>query len=166
MLVSNEVSSTPSYRRTNEDSVWLPIYPPPEDPTFLKPDLPSPPREPFWKSLSSHPAYSLSTHIVPAAFLRSTPEIDLPVPPHICEDRRLRQKDIREGVNRLWELRRQENNRRQQAGAKIKFERRLWICLNRYVRKDLNAGTRRKKGLTLFFAHANGFNKEVCIHQD
>jgi hypothetical protein len=32
----------------------------------------------------------------------------------------------------------------------------LWICLNRYVKRGAK-GT----GLTLFFAHANGFPKEV-----
>ncbi|KAF5355440.1 hypothetical protein D9758_006398 [Tetrapyrgos nigripes] len=161
MLVSAQVPSTSSYRRMNDDSVWLPIYPPPENPSFPKPDLPSPPREPFWKSLSSHPAYSLSTHIIPAAFLRSTPEIDLPCPPHSCEGKKTRQNSIREGVDRLWELRRKENDRRLQLGAPIKFERRLWLCLNRYVRKDVNSKNRRHKGLTLFCAHANGFNKET-----
>lgn len=38
----------------------------------------------------------------------------------------------------------------------------FWNCVNRIVRKDL--GESRGRGLTLFFAHANGFNKEVRIH--
>jgi hypothetical protein len=33
----------------------------------------------------------------------------------------------------------------------------LWNCLNRYVKNDLS----KQSGLTLFFAHANGFPKEV-----
>lgn len=36
----------------------------------------------------------------------------------------------------------------------------LWNCLNRYVKKDLVEGG---KGVTLFFAHANGFPKEVSL---
>ena len=35
----------------------------------------------------------------------------------------------------------------------------LWNCVNRYVKKDLDSS--KKTGLTLFFAHANGFPKEV-----
>jgi hypothetical protein len=37
----------------------------------------------------------------------------------------------------------------------------LWNCINRYVRNDLSPSNR--TGLTLFFAHANGFPKEVCL---
>jgi pimeloyl-ACP methyl ester carboxylesterase len=36
-------------------------------------------------------------------------------------------------------------------------EKLLWNCVNRYVKRDL----REQKGLTLFFAHANGFPKEI-----
>ena len=35
----------------------------------------------------------------------------------------------------------------------------LWNCINRYVRNNLSSSNR--TGLTLFFAHANGFPKEV-----
>ena len=35
----------------------------------------------------------------------------------------------------------------------------LWNCVNRYVKKDLDLSN--KTGVTLFFAHANGFPKEV-----
>ena len=35
----------------------------------------------------------------------------------------------------------------------------LWNCVNRYVKQGLNVSN--KTGVTLFFAHANGFPKEV-----
>ncbi|GBE82655.1 alpha/beta-hydrolase [Sparassis crispa] len=34
----------------------------------------------------------------------------------------------------------------------------LWVCVNRYVRKGLKSDS---NGVTLFFAHANGFPKEI-----
>ena len=42
------------------------------------------------------------------------------------------------------------------------YPRVLWNCVNRYVKSDLESGKSRKAGITLFFAHANGFPKEVC----
>lgn len=39
------------------------------------------------------------------------------------------------------------------------YPRVLWNCVNRYVRNDLKACN--STGLTLFFAHANGFPKEM-----
>jgi len=144
----------------NDDSVWLPIYPPPEE-GQQKPGLPSPQRQPFWSTFPSHPAFTLSTHIIPAAFLRSSPEIDLPTPPDASLSKKTRQQHLEMGVMRLWELRREDNYRRGQENVQTSFERRLWICLNRYVRRNLESGIRRRKGLTLCCAHANGFNKEV-----
>jgi hypothetical protein len=41
------------------------------------------------------------------------------------------------------------------------YPRVLWNCVNRYVRNDLKACN--STGLTLFFAHANGFPKEVRV---
>ncbi|THU96752.1 alpha/beta-hydrolase [Dendrothele bispora CBS 962.96] len=147
----------------NDDSVWLPIHPPPEVPGLPKPDLPSPQRKPFWEALPSHPPYTLSTHIVPAALLRSTPEIELPSPPHATVVKETREKRVQEGVRKLWELRREDTERRKHVKEQPVFERRMWICLNRYVRKDLDSRTGRggRKGLTLCYAHANGFNKET-----
>jgi len=37
------------------------------------------------------------------------------------------------------------------------YQKILWNCINRYVKRD-GVG---KTGVTLFFAHANGFPKEV-----
>lgn len=41
------------------------------------------------------------------------------------------------------------------------YPRVLWNCVNRYVRNDLNLKAGSSTGLTLFFAHANGFPKEM-----
>jgi hypothetical protein len=38
-------------------------------------------------------------------------------------------------------------------------EKRLWICVNRYVHKQAKSKTGNK--MTLFLGHANGFMKEV-----
>jgi hypothetical protein len=39
-------------------------------------------------------------------------------------------------------------------------EKLLWNSINRYVKRVQDG----RKGLTLFFAHANGFPKEVLIY--
>lgn len=62
------------------------------------------------------------------------------------------------GVARLHELRKIRDTEDKASGKEEGYPKRLWICLNRYARNE-SAGS--KKGLTLFFAHANGFNKEV-----
>ena len=49
------------------------------------------------------------------------------------------------------------------AEGKKGYERVLWICVNRYYRPDLDKQRENGKGLTLFFAHANGFSKEVGV---
>ncbi|KAF9068028.1 Alpha/beta hydrolase fold-1 [Rhodocollybia butyracea] len=41
------------------------------------------------------------------------------------------------------------------------YERRLWLVINRYVRKDLAESPHKTKGLTLLFGHATGVNKEA-----
>jgi len=48
------------------------------------------------------------------------------------------------------------------ASHNVGHERVLWNCVNRYYRVDSGRGKTGGKGLTLFFAHANGFPKEVC----
>lgn len=40
----------------------------------------------------------------------------------------------------------------------------LWCCLNRYSRKAKGGKESKSSGVTLFFAHANGFPKEVGIN--
>jgi hypothetical protein len=43
------------------------------------------------------------------------------------------------------------------------YDSRLWLVVNRFRRMDADSKTTAKAGgTTLFFAHANGFHKEVC----
>lgn len=90
--------------------------------------------------------------------------MQLPQPPP--EDSTLNKEQragiIETGVAELHELMRIRDVEEKASDKVAGYPKRLWICLNRYVRNDTTGS---KKGLTLFFAHANGFNKEVCsIH--
>lgn len=123
----------------------LPIYPPPEPLDY--PPLPSPPRKP------SFGGWTLSTHLFPACYLRTTrpaPEPLIP-PPHLSKDER----------RRLLEQARQELKELQTSRVTDGYPQVLWNCVNRYVRTDL--GERECTGLTLSFYHANGFPKEVRV---
>ncbi|KAJ3474644.1 hypothetical protein NLI96_g12343 [Meripilus lineatus] len=93
------------------------------------PPLPSPPR----KSLLS-PSWKLSTHLVPAAFPRSTPYI----PPHTLPKFKGSKDQFKADVEKLARgvLEAKETY---WVGRDEKVERdqsRLWNCVNRYVRDD------------------------------
>ncbi|KIK55519.1 hypothetical protein GYMLUDRAFT_248567 [Collybiopsis luxurians FD-317 M1] len=53
------------------------VYPPPESALRSKPDLPAGQRKPIWDGDDRLP-YFLTTHIVPAAYIRDTPDESLP----------------------------------------------------------------------------------------
>lgn len=136
-----------------------------------RPNIPSPPRKPLWHNDPTIP-YTLSTHIIDAAPFRTCPEFE-PVNEvsmaayakmHASEmDAKIRQKLAKENVALMWKWRKElEDSRRDQGKLGI-YERPLWICLNRYVKKNLDGAPRKIKGLTLFFAHGLGFNKEVVV---
>ena len=55
---------------------------------------------------------------------------------------------------RMWLIEGRESD----VEGKTGYERVLWNCVNRYYRVEGKG-----EGLTLFFAHANGFPKEVSI---
>ncbi|KAI0717896.1 alpha/beta-hydrolase [Cerioporus squamosus] len=146
-------------------------FPPPEPyevptchPRPLKP-LESPPRDlktpqiptPSRTSLLDE-WYTLSTHIIPAAYPRITPYVPLPPLPQWTPNKDEFKAAVRRTVDELngakvaqWtgKLDNLEPNRRP-----------MWHCINRYVRKGLRAEDARK-GVTLFMAHANGFPKEI-----
>ncbi|KAJ6597121.1 hypothetical protein DFH09DRAFT_1023762 [Mycena vulgaris] len=123
----------------------LPIYPPPADalPTPLPTAVPP---------LSfSNPAYTVTTHLVPAAYLRSTP-LASPPPPPVPGTASQAARRARNGERRAWVA-------AQTHGPRGRHERLLWSAVNRYVRRDAADG--RGAGRTLFLAHANGFPKET-----
>ena len=136
-------------------STWLPVatrpllpfHPPPESLTRPPPSLPSPSREPAFDA-----PYTLSTHLFPAAFLRTAAHVPVPQrpPQNASKEERL---EFCKGT--LKELRDLRVTMDPQGVPQV-----LWNCVNRYVRREglMKTSTR---GVTLFFAHANGFPKEV-----
>jgi hypothetical protein len=122
----------------------LPVFPPPEP--LIRPSLPSSPRNPDLDA-----PYTLTTHLLPAAQLRTAAHVPLPLrpPEHATKSERL--EFYKGTVQELSDLR---ATLEPQGVPQV-----LWNCVNRYVRTDLDG--RRSKGVTLFLAHANGFPKEV-----
>ncbi|KAL0946116.1 hypothetical protein HGRIS_012381 [Hohenbuehelia grisea] len=142
----------------------IPVYPPPADLLHPKPALPTPSRSPSVVHLGST-QFSVSTHLVPAAHLRSVPQ-DIPIPPPPgpeVTDKRARRAAFDKIRVRLADIRRDVATERTHSG----FPNVLWACVNRYVPVRSGAGGSGSrsgangKGLTLFFAHANGFHKET-----
>lgn len=132
-----------------------PVFPPPlalaTQPAFPSPRL----------SITPHSPFDVSTHIVPAAWLRTTPYIPLP---------KMRNQHSRteERKNAAVELQAFLSKVRSEASATIPGKRRyqghkrlLWNAVNRYVKKGAIERSNGGSALTLFFAHGNGFNKET-----
>jgi hypothetical protein len=111
----------------------------------MSPLLPSPPRHPLPMIAKE---YVMSTHIVPAAYPRLSP--DVPIPISTDGERRTRATRDRDHLLEIED--RYANGEHQLPVSSY----RLWNCVNRYVRKHL-----RGRGLTLFCVHANGFPKEI-----
>lgn len=139
------------------------VYPPPPEalPSPL-PHLPSAQRKPIWDGDSRIP-YSLTTHIVPTAYLREDEDIELPEMPlpapssrsrSAASSKEERKSFVAKAEEKLREIRRGYEDSGRKAQQKV-----LWLCLNRYVRTSKSKG-----GYTLFFAHANGFHKEVSYN--
>ncbi|KAF8697674.1 hypothetical protein AX14_001307 [Amanita brunnescens Koide BX004] len=133
----------------------LPIYP--HTLAHPLPALPSPQRAP-----QIHPSFALSTHIVPAAHIRSSPYVPrpppslMPVPSPNTGKKLTNEEKISKATDvRKWLLRATAKHGDDGVG----YKRVMWNCVNRYYRIDKRRTTGR--GLTLFFAHANGFPKEV-----
>ncbi|KAJ7940400.1 Alpha/beta hydrolase family-domain-containing protein [Mycena leptocephala] len=122
----------------------LPIYPPPASalPNPL-PSVPSPRSFPDSR-------YIATSHVVPAAHLRSTPLAKSPPPPPAPATASKAERRARNAERKAWVEAQQT-----QCG---RYERVLWNTVNRYARK---ASTGDRTGVTLFLAHANGFPKEI-----
>ncbi|KIK51731.1 hypothetical protein GYMLUDRAFT_251790 [Collybiopsis luxurians FD-317 M1] len=76
-------------------------------------------------------------------------------------DKKERQRIAKESSELMMEWRGKVLHSRDTAGKPEGYNRSLWICVNRYVRKDVERTPRKRKGLTLFLAHAIGNNKET-----
>ncbi|KAG0707532.1 hypothetical protein DFH29DRAFT_979840 [Suillus ampliporus] len=137
---------TPQWTTVNPRS-FLPFRTRGED--LEKPPLPSPPRNQLFSD-----NYIVSTHLVPTGCPRLTPHTPLPVVPEFSTNASERRREIQQFAVELTE--RQEHFMQGRLSGET-GEKPLWNCVNRYV-KRVQVG---KKGLTLFFVHANGFPKEV-----
>ena len=117
--------------------------------------------------------FALSTHILPAAFPRSGPDVPYPegcdadglVVPEVdggpAEARKAKAETGIKVRKALFEI-----NKRQWLGELPGHsEKPLWACVNRFVRRIPVSGDQEdeRKRVTLLLAHGNGFGKEVCV---
>jgi len=112
------------------------------------PALPCPPRHHRFTS-----SYTVTTHLIPAAFPRSSPFVPLPpFPAHETKEERAAR--IQRFTDELLSLQDQHVPDQSETQQTV-----LWSVLNRYVHKS-TAGA---SGLTLLLLHANGLHKEVSV---
>lgn len=146
----------------------LPLREPPAPLLLYPPILPSEAQQRCNRPSPISTEYALSTHIVPAAYPRVTPFVPLPASfasLHSStsrlnkEERKSLSKKITEEIICF--------KQRQAAGEFPPDEREdrvLWNCVSRYYRRsllELAGEQERKKRITLFLTHANGFPKET-----
>ena len=144
----------------------LPITNPRDAPAFVYrnaalPELPTPQRKGILEEW-----FTLSTHILQAAFPRSGPDVPYPegsdadglVVPR-AEGGPARAETGIKVRKALCEI----NKKHWLGELRGNSERPLWLCVNRFVRKTSSVGDqeRGRKRVTLLLAHANGFGKEV-----
>jgi len=116
--------------------------------------------------------FTLSTHIVPAAFPRSGPDVPYP---DGCDADGLVIPTTEGGPAAAKKAKKETGVKVREAlyGITKKHwlgelpgysEKPFWACVNRFVRKVPIAGDsgRGRKRVTLLLAHGNGFGKEVC----
>ena len=102
-------------------------------------------------------AFLLSTHLVPAALPRSTPDISPPRVPPTSADKGKADAAALEEANAIVAMRYKQWDGKLNRPGSIKP---LWVCLNRYLRREaMTSDTSR--GVTLLLLPANGFPKEV-----
>ncbi|KZT67781.1 alpha/beta-hydrolase [Daedalea quercina L-15889] len=116
-----------------------------------QPTLPSRPRT------FADASWVLSTHLIPGSLPRTTPSIPPVTPPTWSPDKGKWRAAVQKTADEMVALRyRQWNGELKERGSR----KPLWVCINRYRRRDLPRDEE-TKGLTLLFAHANGFPKEI-----
>ena len=93
---------------------------------------------------------------------RTTPDVPAPVLAFSADKEKFK-ASVEDAVKNII------GTREKQWGGELAGEpsrTQLWCCVNRYVKrvtKASSAGLEKGKPLTLFFAHANGFPKEVSL---
>lgn len=131
------------------------------------PELPTPQRKGIIEEW-----FTLSTHILPAAFPRSGPDVPYP---EGCGADGLVIPEVKGGAAAAKKARVETGLKVRKALYEINIkhwlgelpgysEKSLWLCVNRFVRKTPVSGGQEKgrKRVTLLLAHGNGFGKEVC----
>ncbi|KAH8986942.1 alpha beta-hydrolase [Lactarius hatsudake] len=125
-------------------SLLIPLQEPPQPLEY--PALPCPPRDRRFTN-----SYTVTTHIIPAAFPRVSQFVPLPpVPERETKDERSAR--VERYASEFFALQTQHAPDKSEPQPTV-----LWSVLNRYVRADTSSGT----GLTLLLLHANGLHKET-----
>ncbi|KAN0107765.1 Alpha/beta hydrolase family domain containing protein [Russula decolorans] len=128
------------------DSIPGPLLPLRSPEPLRYPPLPCPPRHHHFTT-----SYTVTTHLIPAAFPRLSPFVPLPpFPAHETKEERAAR--IQRLTGEL--LSPEAQHVPDQSGTQQTV---LWSVLNRYVRKSIGGGN----GLTLLLLHANGLHKET-----
>ncbi|KAI0649944.1 Alpha/Beta hydrolase protein [Trametes meyenii] len=126
-----------------------------EDPeASTPPELPSPPR----KSLLD-PWFTLSTHFIPSASPRTTPNVPLPPLPKWTASKDEYKASVKKTAEEVTSAK--EKQRRGELDHLPRGRKPFWNCINRYVKKRSAGEGDLANGVTLFFGHANGFPKEI-----
>ncbi|TFY55640.1 hypothetical protein EVJ58_g8118 [Rhodofomes roseus] len=116
-----------------------------------------PPTLPSRTRIFPDASWVLSTHFVPAALPRTTPDIPPVTLPTWTPDKEKWKAAVRKTADEIVGVRyKQWNGELKEPGSR----KPLWVNLNRYRRRALSPGDE-SKGVTLLFAHANGFPKEI-----
>jgi len=123
----------------------LPLRPPPEP--LRHPSLPCSSRDPRFAN-----EYTVTAHLIPAAFPRASPFIPVPASPD-NESKEERGARVQLYASELLSLQAQHGPDHSGTQPRV-----LWSVVNRYVRNGDGGG------LTLLLLHANGLHKEVSIY--
>ena len=131
------------------------------------PELPTPQRKGIIDEW-----FTLSTHILPAAFPRSGPDVPYP---EGCDADDLVVPKVEGGPDAAKQARTETGIKVRNALYEIAkkhwvgelpghSEKPLWVCINRFVRKVpvSSEQERGRKRVTLLFSHGGGLGKEVC----
>lgn len=101
--------------------------------------------------------YTRSTHYVPAAFPRTTPDVPPTPPPNWSENKEEYKANVRKTTEEVIAKRMAFLKEKPPGSRKA-----LLSCVSRFVRRGIDS-TKPRMGFTLVVSHATGFGKEVGI---